>query len=105
MSRKRNIPLGGRRLAAALAGIFELRAGLHPAQNVGIDQRVVDHDIAILHGVIAEQRHEARRAGASAHQPDPARLENRESLGIEARKARCAGLAQSSMLILLVRGS
>ena len=82
-----NIVLDGRRLAAALAGIFEFGAGPDPAQDVRVDQGIVDHDVAGLHGVVAEQRHEAGRAGAGAHQPDPARFEDGKGFGIEAGKS------------------
>ena len=60
-----NFLLDRRRLATALAGVFQHHAGLHPTQNIGVHQRIIDHNVAILHGVIAEQRHEARRARPS----------------------------------------
>ena len=112
-----DVALQRRRLAAALAGIFELGAGPRPAQDVGIDQRVIDDDVAVLHGVVAQERHEARRAGAGADQPDPARLENRERLSDRAAQSRARaavpvqlskfrfGIKSSRSLVLLTRAS
>jgi len=52
----RDVALIGGGLAAALAGIFELGTWPDPAQDVGIDQGVVDDGISALHGMISEQR-------------------------------------------------
>src|SRR5262249_25134336 len=51
---KRNIALLGRRLAAALAGIFEFGAGAYPVEDVRIDEGVIDDDVARLQSVIAQ---------------------------------------------------
>ena len=84
-----DIALRGRRLAAAFSGIFEFGPHTHPAQDVGVHQRIVDDDIAVLQGVVAHERHEARRAGPGAGEPHPARLERRKRLVVKAREALC----------------
>ncbi len=41
-----------------------------PAQDVGIDQRVVDNDVTVLQSMIAEKRQKPWRAGARSNEPD-----------------------------------
>ena len=95
---QRNILLDGRGLAAALAGIFETDALPDPAQDVRIDQGIVNHDIAVLHGVVAEQRHEAGSPGAGTHQPDPARFKHGKGFAIEAGKSSRCGLNHGRLM-------
>src|SRR5689334_12704123 len=84
---KRDIALLGRGLATALAGIFELRAGADPIENGGVDERVIDNDVAGLEGMITQKRHEPGCAGACAHEPNPPRFEDRKGLAVKPGEA------------------
>ena len=82
----------GEGLPPRLPAYSRIDAVPHPAQDVRIDQGIIDHDIAILHGVVAEERHEAGRAGAGADKPDPARFKDGKGFAIEAGKSSRCGL-------------
>ena len=74
---ERDVALAGRRLAAALARIFDRRAFSRMRQHALVDQRVVDHHVSLAKRIQGVERQEARVARPGADQPYPARLEDR----------------------------
>ncbi len=80
-------PCDGRRLAAALAGEFELRRLAGERQHAPVDQRVVDDDVGLRQRRRARRASAARVAGPGAGQPDMA---GREAGHVSAPAARCA---------------
>ena len=78
---ERDVALVRRRLAAALAGIFNHGAGLDPFKDALIHQGVIDHHIRLPQPFGCKQCQQARIAGAGTGQPDPARLEGEQGFG------------------------
>ena len=74
---QRDIALLGRWLAAAFAGIDQLRFGLCPVQNPLIDQRVINNHVRLPQRVQRMQCQKTRVAGACTAQPDPAGFQRR----------------------------
>ena len=72
---QRNVGLFRRRLATALAGIFEQGAGTGEIENGFVDQCVIDDDIRHAQCLDGKHGQKTRIAGTGAGQPDPARLQ------------------------------
>src|SRR5690606_7003220 len=87
-----NIALLRARLAAALAGIFELRMAACETEHTLIDQRVIDDDIGLGERVQRMESEQARIARPGADKPDPARFKSGQTracreLRVERRSA------------------
>src|SRR5262249_18476126 len=67
-----NVGLARRPPAAALARVFQRRAGLGQRQDAPVDQRVIDDAVRAVEGVLRKSRKEDWSAGRRPDQPDAA---------------------------------
>ncbi len=72
---QRDVALPGRRLAAALAGIFQPGARTRQVEDAPVDQGVVDDVLGLPQAMQHQDRQQARVAGTGSGKPDAAGLE------------------------------
>src|SRR5215472_4973804 len=75
---ERDVALLRRRLAAALARIFQLDAGPCEIEDAAIDQRVIDDHLGLAQAVERKDREQAGIARPSPGEPHTSRLEGRQ---------------------------